>query len=53
MVLITTIFQHLQIQENDVTYVSYSFEAILNQAMYHLGRYKWEYGGPMKNSEEI
>jgi len=37
----------LKIQENDVTYVSCSFEAILNQAMYHLGHYKWEYGGPV------
>ena len=54
MVLITIFFfQHLQIQENDITYVSYSFEAILNQVMYHLGRYKWEYGGPVLTSEGI
>jgi len=43
----------LHIQENDVTYASCSFEAILNQAMYHLGRYKWEYGGPVLTSEGI
>ena len=43
----------MQIQENDVTYASCSFEAILNQAMYHLGRYKWEYGGPVLTSEGI
>ena len=43
----------MQIQENDVTYVSCSFEAILNQAMYHLGRYKWEYGGPVLTSKGI
>jgi hypothetical protein len=39
-------FQHLQIQENDITYASCSFEVILNQAMYHLCHYKWKYGGP-------
>ena len=43
----------MQIQENDVTYVSCSFEAILNLAMYHLGHYKWEYGGPVLTSEGI
>ncbi|XP_066392147.1 uncharacterized protein [Miscanthus floridulus] len=35
------------IQENDITYASFSFEAILCQAMYHLGHYKWEYSGPV------
>ena len=53
MVLKITFSQHLQIQENDVTYASCSFEAILNQAMYHLGHYKYEYGGPVLTSEGI
>ena len=43
----------MQIQENDITYARCSFEAILNQAMYHLGRYKWEYGDPVLTSEGI
>ena len=45
--------QHLQIQQNDVTYASCIFESIINQAMYQLDRYKWEYGGPILTLEGI
>ena len=45
--------QHLQIQENDVTYASCSFEAIINEAMSQLGHFKWEYADPFLTSEGI
>jgi len=46
-------FQQRQIEENCVTYSSGSFEAIINQAMHQLGRYRSEYGGPVLTSEGI
>ena len=39
-------FQHLQVEEYDLTFEACSFEAILNQAMPQLGPYEWEFGGP-------
>jgi len=53
MVLIATFFQRLQVEQYDVTYASYSFEAIINQAMYQMGRYEWEYAGPVFTTEGI
>ena len=46
-------FQQRQIEENCVTYSSGSFEAIINQAMYQMGRYEWEYAGPVFTTEGI
>ena len=40
------IFQHLQVEEYDLTFAACSFETILNQAMPQLGPYEWEFGRP-------
>jgi hypothetical protein len=39
-------FQHLQVEEYDLTFAACSFEAILNQAMARLGPYEWQFAGP-------
>ena len=40
LVLISIFCQHLQVEDYDLTYAGCSYEAILNQIMYHLG-YNW------------
>jgi hypothetical protein len=42
--------QHLQVEKYNVTCASCSFEAIINQAMYQMGPYEWEYARPVFTS---
>lgn len=41
------------VEQYDKTYTSCSFEAIINQAMYQMGGYEWEYASSTFISEGI
>jgi len=42
LISINFFYQHLQVEDYDLTYAGCSFEALLNQIMYALG-FDWKY----------